>query len=236
MGTHDGHRQRMRERIASDGIRSLHDHEVLEYLLFPFVPRRNTNEIAHRLMEKFGTFSEVFNADAADLAAVSGMTENAALFFSVLPEVLRRYAVSVAKKRPQLSGRRAVRDFLAGVMFGMPVEAVCAAALDAQDGLIRFDILQRARETESGSRPATRWFSRCRARRCRWCLHTTIRAAILAPLSRTTTSPAPSPRLSAECRSRLPTTSSIRTRKAILLRKTGCSEERLKRSFEWKRR
>ena len=79
----------MRERIASDGIRSLHDHEVLEYLLFPFVPRRNTNEIAHRLMEKFGTFSEVFNADAADLAAVSGMTENAALFFSVLPEVLR---------------------------------------------------------------------------------------------------------------------------------------------------
>ena len=133
----------MRERIASDGIRSLHDHEVLEYLLFPFVPRRNTNEIAHRLMEKFGTFSEVFNADAADLAAVPGMTENAALFFSVLPEVLRRYAVSVAKKRPQLSGRRAVRDFLAGVMFGMPVEAVCAAALDAQDGLIRFDILAK---------------------------------------------------------------------------------------------
>lgn len=143
MGTHDGHRQRMRERIASDGIRSLHDHEVLEYLLFPFVPRRNTNEIAHRLMEKFGTFSEVFNADAADLAAVSGMTENAALFFSVLPEILRRYAVSVAKKRPQLSGRRAVRDFLAGVMFGMPVEAVCGAALDAQDGLIRFDILAK---------------------------------------------------------------------------------------------
>ena len=133
----------MREKIASDGIRSLHDHEVLEYLLFPFVPRRNTNEIAHRLMEKFGTFSEVFNADAADLAAVPGMTENAALFFSVLPEVLRRYAVSVAKKRPQLSGRRAVRDFLAGVMFGMPVEAVCAAALDAQDGLIKFEKLAR---------------------------------------------------------------------------------------------
>ena len=85
MGTHDGHRQRMRERIASDGIRSLHDHEVLEYLLFPFVPRRNSNEIAHRLMEKFGTFSEVFNADAADLAAVAGMTGNAALFFSGLP-------------------------------------------------------------------------------------------------------------------------------------------------------
>lgn len=63
----------MRERIASDGIRSLHDHEVLEYLLFPFVPRRNTNEIAHRLMEKFGTFSEVFNADAAALDAQDGL-------------------------------------------------------------------------------------------------------------------------------------------------------------------
>ena len=51
--------------------------------------------------------------------------------------------ISNGKKRPQLSGRRAVRDFLAGVMFGMPVEAVCAAALDAQDGLIRFDILAK---------------------------------------------------------------------------------------------
>ena len=153
MGTHDGHRMRMREKIESAGTLSLHDHEMLEYILFSFVPRRNTNEIAHALMNKFGSFADVLNADAAELKEVPGMTANAALFLSVLPEIFRRYAVSVAKKRPVLSGKRAVRDYLAGEMFGMPVEAVCAVALDAQDGLIKFEKLATGTGSSVGVSP-----------------------------------------------------------------------------------
>ena len=141
MGAHDGHRGRMRDKIEKTGLGPLPDHEVLEYMLFPFVPRRNTNETGHDLMNKFGSFADVFNADLADIESVPGMTHNAALFFSVMPEIIRRYIVSVAKKRPRLSGRRAVRDYIGKEMFGMPVEAACAAALDAQDGLIRFERL-----------------------------------------------------------------------------------------------
>lgn len=141
MGAHDGHRTRMREKIEKTGLDPLADHEVLEFMLFPFVPRRNTNETGHALMDKFGSFADVFNADLADLEKVPGMTHNAALFFSVMPEIIRRYIVSVAKKRPRLSGRRAVRDYIGKEMFGMPVEAACAAALDAQDGLIKFERL-----------------------------------------------------------------------------------------------
>ena len=138
MGVHDGHRERMRERIDVAGIDSLQDHEVLEYLLFSFVPRRNTNDIAHALIEKFGSFSDVLNADAAALSEVPGMTENAARFLASLPAVLRRYAVSVTKRRPKLAGRRAAREYLAKEMFGLPVEVLGILALDARDGILRF--------------------------------------------------------------------------------------------------
>lgn len=46
---HAHHRERMRKRIAKNGLDSLQDHEVLEYLLYPFIPRKDTNPIAHTL-------------------------------------------------------------------------------------------------------------------------------------------------------------------------------------------
>lgn len=143
MGTHDGHRMRMRDRVRASGTESMQDHELLEYILFAFVPRRNTNEMAHALMERFGSFADVLNADAEELEKVPGMTGNAALFLSVLPEIFRRYAASVSAKRPRFSGKNAVKDHIAGKMFGVPVETVCAAALDAQDGLLRFERLAK---------------------------------------------------------------------------------------------
>ena len=141
MGTHDGHRMRVREKISATGTASLPDHEVLEYILFAFVPRRNTNEIAHALTEKFGDFADVLNADEEALRSVPGMTENAALFLSVLPELFRRYAVCSSRKRPVVSGRKAVREYIAKEMFGMPVEVAGLAALNVHDGLIRFERL-----------------------------------------------------------------------------------------------
>lgn len=53
---HDGHRARMRDKIRKGGLGSFQQHEILEYLLFSFVPRKDTNEIAHALMTSFLLF------------------------------------------------------------------------------------------------------------------------------------------------------------------------------------
>lgn len=82
---HDGHRSRMRDRIRKSGLGSMQPHEILEYLLFPFVPRKDTNEIAHALIDRFSSFGGVLNASEEDLQKVSGMTENAALFLQICP-------------------------------------------------------------------------------------------------------------------------------------------------------
>ena len=67
MAVHEGHRSRKKEQFRAHGLDAFADHEVLELLLYYAVPRQDTNPIAHRLMEKFGSLDAVFAADRAAL-------------------------------------------------------------------------------------------------------------------------------------------------------------------------
>ena len=62
MGVHDGHRERLRERFSSFGLDNFNDLNALELLLFYAIPRRDTNEIAHALLDQFGSLDAVFDA------------------------------------------------------------------------------------------------------------------------------------------------------------------------------
>lgn len=93
---HEHHRQRMRARIAKGGINGLLDHELLEYLLYPFVPRKDTNPLAHKLIERFGSLAGVLSAEAEELSEVSGMTYNASLFLTNLMGIDERCRKSYA--------------------------------------------------------------------------------------------------------------------------------------------
>ena len=97
---HEGHRDRMRERILLSGIESLQPHEVLEYLLYHAIPRKDTNGIAHELISKFGSFNGVLNADYDALLDVNGMTANAALLrrAATLSGISARFSTA---KRPK---------------------------------------------------------------------------------------------------------------------------------------
>ena len=91
---HEGHRERLRNRVKKYGLESLEDHEKLEYLLFAFVPRRDTNPIAHELLRTFGSLKRVLDAEPVQLLSIKGMTENAALFLHSLPDMLSAYSLS----------------------------------------------------------------------------------------------------------------------------------------------
>ena len=77
MGLHDGHRMRMRERLRKGDVLN---HEVLEILLFCALPRKNTNELAHRLLAEFGSIGQVFCASMAELEKVDGVGATLAAF------------------------------------------------------------------------------------------------------------------------------------------------------------
>lgn len=75
---HRGHRERLRERFRTGGLDHFADHEVLELLLFYAIPRRDTNQLAHTLLDRFGSLEGVFSADPAQLCQVPGMGPGAA--------------------------------------------------------------------------------------------------------------------------------------------------------------
>lgn len=78
---HEGHRKRMFERIESGD--SLQEHEILEVLLYPVIPRRNTNDIAHNLIDTFGNLNQVLHADLVELKSVDGIGDTAASFLKM---------------------------------------------------------------------------------------------------------------------------------------------------------
>ncbi len=91
INVHEGHRARMRQRFRETGFDGFTEHEILEMLLFYTCPRKDTNELAHLLINKFGNFAGVIEAEYDDLMTIKGITENTATLFKIIPKVLPIY-------------------------------------------------------------------------------------------------------------------------------------------------
>lgn len=90
---HAGHRKRMWKRFMENGIAGFSEHEVIEMLLYACYPRRNTNDIAHELLRRFGSIKGVIDADHDDLCSVDNVGDSAAAFICFL----RQFAVAYAE-------------------------------------------------------------------------------------------------------------------------------------------
>lgn len=88
--SHAGHRERLRNKFLS-APESLEDHELLELLLFYAIPRCNTNETAHALIDRFGSLRGVLDANISSLTGVDDVGKKTAIYLRVISEVLARY-------------------------------------------------------------------------------------------------------------------------------------------------
>jgi DNA repair protein radc len=93
---HSGHRERLKKRFLSEGFAHFEPHSILEMILFYAVPRRDTNPIAHRLLDYFGgSLVRVFDAPIEELIKVEGVGQSAATLIKMFPEVCRRYLMEL---------------------------------------------------------------------------------------------------------------------------------------------
>ncbi len=76
---HSGHRDRMFKKFSENGIDCFEEHEKLEILLFFILPRVNTNELAHILINRFGSLHGVINASDSDLMEINGLGSSSVL-------------------------------------------------------------------------------------------------------------------------------------------------------------
>lgn len=91
---HSGHRERIRNRFEETGLSAFSEHEILEMILFYSIPRRNTNEYGHQLIDKFKTLNRVLEADIEELKEVKGISETSAILINLIGNLCRSYLSS----------------------------------------------------------------------------------------------------------------------------------------------
>lgn len=129
---HKGHRQRLKERFLREGLDNFEEYQVLELLLFYGIPQRDTNAIAHNLMNRFGSLSRVLEASQEELAEVPYVGDNVATLFQLITAVSRYYQVSVAQREKILTTIEDCGRYLVPYFHGRQHETVFLLCLDAK--------------------------------------------------------------------------------------------------------
>ncbi len=150
---HEGHRDRMRQRVIENGIDSLQPHEVLEYLLFYAIPRKDTNELAHTLIDSFGSLSAVFSADYEALLQTKNMTENAAHLLSSIPQILRYYDRDLQSGKKKVVSRKDCLSHLRTFFIGATEEKVYLLCLDADNNIIKTQLIAKGQPAQVSLEP-----------------------------------------------------------------------------------
>ena len=131
-GVHSGHRQRLKDQFLTHGMDPIHDVNVLELILFYAIPRQDTNPIAHRLLNTFGSLAAVFDATPEELMERGGLSKNAATLIKLIPAATRRQQLSRSSCHQLLDSTQKCGDYLVPFFFGATQEEVYLLGLDAK--------------------------------------------------------------------------------------------------------
>lgn len=132
MSIHEGHRQRLKERFRREGLDNFDELYVLELLLFYCIPRKDTNPIAHRLLDQFGSLTAVLEASPEELEKVEGINKTTSTFLSLVTQVGRYYQVRRAEPGDILRSSDQCGNYLMPYFFGRDTETVFMLCLDAK--------------------------------------------------------------------------------------------------------
>lgn len=135
---HDGHRDRMRERFSKTGFNGMQEHEILELLLYYSVPRRDTNPLAHDLIDCFQTLSGVLEASEEQLLSVKGVTMNTATLLKMMIPLFHEYSKS-SNNATRLKDSDATSKFLRKYYTGVMNERVMVICIDSSGKVLSFE-------------------------------------------------------------------------------------------------
>ena len=121
---HSGHRQRMLEKLVNFGAEHFENHELVEMLLFYAIPQINTNEIAHRLIDRFGSVRGILEADIDALCSVDGIGIKSAELIKIATELCIRAATEKIDTTKQFTKYSQVCEYLNTKYIGVSKEIV----------------------------------------------------------------------------------------------------------------
>lgn len=101
---HKNHRSRMRAKFSKTGFDGFLEHEILEMLLYYSIPRVDTNPLAHKILKKYKTLANVFDATPDELMKETGVSEVTATLLSMVPKLSQVYEKSKWEREESLNG------------------------------------------------------------------------------------------------------------------------------------
>ena len=137
--SHNGHRQRVWKEFVENGIgENTPPHKVLELILFFTIPRKDTNALAHIVLERLGGFANVMEASVEQLMEASvtdnkeipRITEYTASHIKLMLEIVKYYYSSKAKQEKQLFSRYTASVYLTKKLMNERVEKAYLLCLD----------------------------------------------------------------------------------------------------------
>ncbi len=139
---HDGHRDRVKDKFLENGFtKETPTHEILELVLFYSVPRKDTNELAHKLLNEFGSLSGVLNARPEQLMKFPGITKNTAVLFKMILEISRVYNTEVASDRNVFKSSEEIGEYIFSQFVGVTDERFGLLSLSNNGKLLSYDIV-----------------------------------------------------------------------------------------------
>jgi len=142
LNVHEGHRQRLKNAVDNDAeMDSFSDHQVLEYLLSFLIPRKDTNQIAHELIDTFGNLYGVLSATSEELFSVRNMTKNASHLLPNITAIVRKAELSRIKNKTRINNIDDAVALLRPYFMNRNHEKLYIVCLDVNDRVIQVNCI-----------------------------------------------------------------------------------------------
>ena len=128
--------ERPREKLLSKGPQSLADAELVAIFLRTGVKGKSAVDLAHELLERFGSLGGIAAADQAAFTEIDGLGDAKYVQLQAAVELAKRALTQEMKGTDNLSSPQAVRRYLRLLLEHRPVEVFMGVFLDAQNRLI----------------------------------------------------------------------------------------------------
>lgn len=134
------HRDKVKKIFAENGLDDFQDHQVLELMLFYCIHGKDTSEIAHALLDRFGSFSAVLDAPVESLTEC-GISYNTAAFLKMIPPLCARYHQdSYLQKK---DGDKSIENFILPYFIGQNEEQLFLVLLDGKGKIVFHQVVSR---------------------------------------------------------------------------------------------
>ncbi len=128
---HIGHRKRMcAQFLANKDASDCSDHILMEMLLYNTNKRKDTNELAHQLVKRFGNIKGIFDADADELSEIVGIGDKSIMLIKLVSSIARHYIDDVAKAAIAAGTPEDTANYIRPLMTGSADETLCLMGIN----------------------------------------------------------------------------------------------------------